>query len=118
VETQKLCVALRDETDKITGLYLGNCLEDSFNRIICSIDNTARPNLCSLSQKTIAIKELATTRRAKQATLFSGDLLVCPALDGDEIDHFVDMQICKIPNKRLLSTEVVHLNLLLPKESI
>ncbi|KAI9774336.1 MAG: hypothetical protein M1840_004230 [Geoglossum simile] len=101
LETQKLCVALRDETDRITGLYPGNCLEDGFKKIICSVDNIAIPNLLSLSRNVIAIKELATTRRAAQATQCSGDLLVCPALDGVQIDRFVDTQICTIPSKCL-----------------
>jgi hypothetical protein len=101
-----LLVALRKEADEVAGLYPGSRLEDIFNgRMLCYFDNAAVPSY-SIFGTPVIIQRLATTRRAADDTVMSGEPLVRPALDPFQMDSFVERQISRVSVDGLPPTDV------------
>ena len=89
-EAQLLLVALRGEVDQISDLGPGGSLESLFGTgLVCYIDDRESFSQCSTTSSAVGIKRLATTATAAAA---SGTSIVAPALDGIQLDGFIDQR--------------------------
>ena len=87
VESQLLLVHLREEVDRVSGLARENSLQRLFGgNLLCHVDDKAAFDPYSTTSSTIAIRRLATTVAAAN----EAPGIVAPALDGVQLDTFID----------------------------
>lgn len=87
-EVQLLLVALRGEVDQISRLGPGESLESLFRSdLVCYIDDRECFSQYSTTSTVVGISRLATTAAAAAST---GASVVAPALDGIQLDRFID----------------------------